>query len=282
MVRKLRQFFQEKKGFIEVPAQSRLSILAACEQPETLTEFRMNSVMYPLPQTGQMWLEHELLKNPSWPGCYCITTSYRDEPVVIEGRHQRIFPMFEFEAPGDFNALKELEQEFLMFLGFETPVPVNYYDMCQKYETTYLEAEHEMALANDYGAIISLELFPYHTQPFWNMKYAGNGNYNKIDILLYGMETIGSAERATNVEHMQQQFFALSEGKYSQILFNKFGKDRVLKELDTYLSFPMIPRFGGGIGLTRLERALQKAELFDFDQFYFVRSPITSINHLHQ
>ena len=61
MVNKLRKFFGEKKGFIEVPAQSRLSILAACEQPETITQFALNNVVYPLPQTGQMWLEHELL-----------------------------------------------------------------------------------------------------------------------------------------------------------------------------------------------------------------------------
>ena len=32
---------------------------------------------WPLPQTGQMWLEYELLKNPTAPGFFCVSTSYR-------------------------------------------------------------------------------------------------------------------------------------------------------------------------------------------------------------
>ena len=36
VVRKMRFFFQEAKGFVEVPAQSRQSILAACEDPATI------------------------------------------------------------------------------------------------------------------------------------------------------------------------------------------------------------------------------------------------------
>ena len=38
-VTKMRQFFKEEKGFTEVPTQSRLSILAACEDPKTIGEF---------------------------------------------------------------------------------------------------------------------------------------------------------------------------------------------------------------------------------------------------
>lgn len=272
MVRKLRHFFQEKKGFIEVPTQSRLSILAACEQPETVTEFLLNSLTYPLPQTGQMWLEHELLNNPQWPGCFCITTSYRDEPVIIEGRHFRIFPMFEFEAPGDIDSLRSLEKELLTFLGFEEPVSIDYKSVCDRYETQHVHAEHEMALSKEIGQAISLEFFPQESQPFWNMKYRGNGLYNKIDVLLYGMETIGSAERATDVDHMRKQFFALSDGKYAQLLF-KFGKERVMKELDEYLALPMFPRYGAGIGMTRLERAMVLAGLIPSEFTYQPSAP---------
>lgn len=281
MVQKLRNFFQEKKGFIEVPAQSRLSILAACEQPETISQFSLNNTTYPLPQTGQMWLEYELLNNPDWAGVYCITTSYRDEPNPIEGRHLRIFPMFEFESHGGFHELKQLEQELLLFLGFETPVCLTYNDICKKYETQTIESEHESVLAQKIGNVISLEMFPARTQPFWNMKYAGNGLFNKIDILLHGMETIGSAERGTDTEFMREQFFAISGGRYSQLLLNKFGKERVFKELDEYLALPMIPRFGAGIGLTRLERAMELSGMFGHAQptFYKTRqaSPTLAI-----
>ena len=263
MARALRHFFQDKKGFVEIPAQSRLSILAACEQPETITQFTLDNIVYPCPQTGQMWLEHELLMNPDWRGCFCITTSYRDEPNPIEGRHLRIFPMFEFEAHGTFDDLKALEEELLIHLGFQIPIPISYEDVCKKYEAQTIEHEHEQTLWKELGNCISLEKFPSRTSPFWNMKYAGNGLYNKIDILLHGMETIGSAERETDAYKMREEFFAISQGKYSQLLFNQFGKERVLKELDAYLAFDMFPRFAGGIGLTRLERAFELSGLFE-------------------
>lgn len=262
LVYTLRHFFQIKKGFIEVPSQSRVSILAACEDPKTVTEYRLGGLIYPLPQTGQMWLEHELLKNPEMPGFFCITTSYRDEPNPIEGRHLRIFPMFEFESHGTLDDLRKLEIELLEYLGFATPVSIDYLQAAESYETPILQAAHEFALEKKYGASISLEHFPHHTHPFWNMKYAGSGIYNKIDILLHGMETIGSAERETDIAYMRERFFTIENGAYADLLFAKFGKDRVLAELEEYFALPMFPRFGGGIGLSRLARAMELSGLF--------------------
>ena len=51
-VYKMRQYFREAKGFIEVPTQSRRSILAACEDPKTISQYEFNGVNWPLPQTG--------------------------------------------------------------------------------------------------------------------------------------------------------------------------------------------------------------------------------------
>jgi len=262
LVRKLRQFFQDQKKFIEVPAQSRLSILAACEQPQTITQYMLGGANYPLPQTGQMWLEHEILQNPKWPGVFCVTTSYRDEPHPIEGRHQRIFPMFEFEAAGGFDDLKQLEADLLEHLGFPRPASITYLEACAKYQTKTIEAEHELALARELGPSISLEYFPEHTNPFWNMKYAGEGLYHKIDVLLHGMETIGSAQREVDAVRMLDQFYKIENGEYSRLLISKFGQERVKSELDRYLGLPMRNRFGGGIGLTRLARAMQMEGLF--------------------
>ena len=53
-VHKMRQYFREEKGFIEVPAQSRQSILAACEDPATISQYIFSGINWPLPQTGQM------------------------------------------------------------------------------------------------------------------------------------------------------------------------------------------------------------------------------------
>ena len=262
MIRKLRQFFQQEKGFIEVPSQSRTSILAACEDPRTITQYCLGGVDYPLPQTGQMWLEAELLKNQSWPGVFCVTTSYRDEVDPIPGRHFRIFPAFEFEALGGFDALKRLEEELVTFLGFDKPKAISYTDACQKYGCSIIDANHELALYKEMGHSISLEKFPQRTNPFWNMKRYQGDLYSKIDVLLHGMETIGSAERETDKELMYQRFHTVENGEYSQLLFSKFGKKRVMEELETFLALPMIERFGAGIGMTRLERAMQMSNLF--------------------
>jgi aspartyl/asparaginyl-tRNA synthetase len=279
MVRRLRHFFQTKKGFIEVPAQSRTSILAACENPKSITKYTIGGNVFPLPQTGQMWLETELLNNPTWPGVFCITTSYRDEQTPIEGRHDRVFPMFEFESHGTFNDLKKLEEELLMFLGFDAPIAINYTDAAQAYETEIIEAVHETSMAAKYGASISLEKFPAHTNPFWNMRSVDDIIYEKIDILLHGMETIGSAEREIDPQRMYERFFTLENGEYGNVLFTKFGKDRVLKELDIYLALPMFKRFGGGIGLTRLERAMKLSGLLE-EQHLFYPQAQRSTEHM--
>ena len=113
----LRSFFLEK-GFLEVHTQNRLSILAACEDPTTVSTYNYAGNVWPLPQTGQMWLEHELLSKPEVPGFFCVSTSYRQEPNIIEGRHDLIFPMFEFEMPGTIDDLHKMEIELCAYLGF--------------------------------------------------------------------------------------------------------------------------------------------------------------------
>ena len=154
LVQKLRTFFVTK-NFIEVPSQSRLSILAACENPHSVKTFEYSGEIWPLPQTGQMWLEYELLKNPEWAGVFCISTSYREEKNPIPGRHELIFPMFEFESKGTMEDLLALELELLQFLGFSTPVEVNYEDVCKEYGgVKILEDEHESIMCNEKGSVI--------------------------------------------------------------------------------------------------------------------------------
>lgn len=263
IVEKLRHFFRDEKGFVEVPAASRLSILAACEDPRTVTLCTMGGQSWPLPQTGQMWLECELLNNPSWKGAFCLGTSYRNEPNPIPGRHDRTFPMFEFELHGDFEALKKMERELLLYLGFKAPISVEYEQACHTYGVDEIKAEQEGLLQKDVSNVISLEKFPLRVDPFWNMKYMGNGLFNKIDVILYGAETIGSAERSCNPEEMRDFFFTISNGKYAELFFKHFGKERTMAELDAYLALDFFTRAGGGIGVTRLERAMEQAGLLD-------------------
>jgi aspartyl/asparaginyl-tRNA synthetase len=256
----MRDFFLQK-GFVEVPTQSRLSILAACENPHSITTFTYQGEVWPLPQTGQMWLEYELLKNPDWAGCFCISTSYRQEKNPIPGRHEMIFPMFEFESKGTMTDMLKLESELLEHLGFDSPFECKYDDVCQEYGgVQILENEHEQRMWDEKGAVVSLQHFPVRTNPFWNMQHNDNGIFNKVDVILYGQETIGSAERSCDVEKMREMFYTIEGGKYSEKLFELFGKDRVEKELEKFFTHDFFPRFGGGIGMTRLARAYEMSQ----------------------
>ena len=256
--KEMRKFFQDEKGFIEVPTQSRKSILAACEDPSTISQYIFNGVNYPLPQTGQMWLEKELLENKDVKGVFCVSTSYRNEPNPVEGRHEKIFPMFEFESHGDINDMIELETELLSYLGFgEVHKVITYDDACKHYEVDLLDYDEEDALCKQYTPCVFLKDFPLRTHPFWNMMHKGNGIYNKVDVIMHGMETIGSAERATDVKEMRDQFYNISDGEYANLLFNHFGHKRVEDELEKYLSHDMFERFGGGIGVTRMVSAMK-------------------------
>ena len=99
--------------------------------------------------------------------------------------------------------------------------------------------------------------FPEWTSPFWNMSRNDDGTSRKIDVILGGMETIGSAERSTDKEQMRDTFYTISNGEYAQLIIDKFGRSRVEKELEDFLSFDFFPRSGGGIGVTRLISALK-------------------------
>jgi len=193
-VRKMRAFFEEK-GWIEVHTQNRLSILAACEDPNTISTYNYAGEVWPLPQTGQMWLEYELLNNPDWPGVFCLSTSYRNEPNPVKGRHDKIFPMFEFEMRGSMNDLIHLEAELLEYMGFgnkNTFAHKDYRELAKEYNVVELDHDHEERMCHENGPVVFLEEFPNITSPFWNMKQSNDGNSaKKVDVILHGIETIG-------------------------------------------------------------------------------------------
>lgn len=264
-VNTMRSFFLNK-GFTEVHTQSALSILAACEDPTTISTYQYNGKVWPLPQTGQMWLEQVLLKDPSLNGVFCVSTSYRNEPNPIKGRHDLIFPMVEFESKGNMSALQRLEIELLDYMGFNKNNTqytfANYLTMSRHYKTKELTHEYEMRLSEEFGKVFFLKNFPFYTSPFWNMKANfSTGIANKIDVIMHGMETIGSAERSTDPNVMRKMFHTISDGQYRDILYAQFSKKRVDKELEEFLSMDFFERYGGGIGVTRMIRAMEMSNL---------------------
>ena len=261
VVNKLRYFFLAKK-YVEVHTQNRLSILAACEDPSTISIYNYANSHWPLPQTGQMWLEYELLKDPSPPGYFCLSTSYRNEPNPIPGRHDLIFPMFEFELKGDLEDMQKLEGELLEHLGYGNKdgfIEGQYEDVANRMGVMDISHKEEMKLYKEDGhKVFFLKNFPEYTSPFWNMKRnPGGKTAKKIDVIMSGMETIGSAERSCDIEEMQTRFNNISGGMYAKTLYNHFGKERVDGEMAEFLKHTFITRSGGGIGMTRLIRSME-------------------------
>jgi aspartyl/asparaginyl-tRNA synthetase len=265
VTKKMRLFFWER-GFIEVHTQNRLSILAACEDPKTISTYEYAGKVWPLPQTGQMWLEYELLVQPKVPGYFCLSTSYRNEPNPVDGRHCLIFPMFEFELHGGLAELEQLEEDLLVYLGFGQASDFakgNYLDMARMYEIKEITRFEEARIGSEINPIFFLKYFPEYSNPFWNMKRNDVNPQvaNKIDVLLHGVETIGSAERSCDVAQMRETFYTIEGGQYAQKLYDLFGKERVVAELDEFLSFDFFQRSGGGIGVTRMIQAMQLSGL---------------------
>jgi aspartyl/asparaginyl-tRNA synthetase len=83
----------------------------------------------------------------------------------------------------------------------------------------------------------------------------------KIDVILSGMETIGSAERSVDIADMKLRFDTIMDGSYAQTIYDKFGKERVDKEMEDFFKHQFITRSGGGIGVTRLIKSMEKEGL---------------------
>lgn len=263
VVNKLRKFFLEK-NFIEVHTQNRLSILAACEDPFNVQTYNYADKVWPLVQTGQMWLEYEILKQPDVAGYFCVTTSYRLEPNPVPGRHDIIFPMFEFEFKGDMQELIALQKQLLTYLGYDSnKFYINTYkQIAEEFDTKELENEHEQRLYTEKSPVAFITDFPEFTSPFWNMKRnQGDDTSKKVDIILSGMETFGSAEREVDKHVMRDRFNTIMDGSYCNKLYELFGQERTQAELDEYLQLEFIKRSGCGIGLTRLIKSMKKENL---------------------
>ena len=59
-VSKMREFFKNEK-LLKFILKLVLSIIPACEDPKTISTYDYAGEVWPFPQTGQMWLEYEIL-----------------------------------------------------------------------------------------------------------------------------------------------------------------------------------------------------------------------------
>lgn len=250
------------------------SILAACESPETLLQYKEESTgrKFPLDQTNQMWFEYQLLEmgeNAGLTGLYCLTVSNRDEKNLEKRHPSRVvnkrFTMFEIEGLIDFEGYLQLMTELLVNLGVKERhlIRLSYRSACialgRDPDRWILTDEDEKTLTEKVSPAILLTHFPQRTNPFWNMAQAptpaqnGETLYLKADLLLGGMECAGGAQRSQEKQKQLDQFYALPG--YADTLFEKFG-EITNDEMDYYMILTHILRSGCGIGLPRLSEGL--------------------------
>lgn len=74
-----------------------------------------------------------------------------------------------------------------------------------------------------------------------------------------GVERGGISVEGRELDQASKRLVRVLEGTGAFVpghFIGKFGKERVLKELEEFLSLDLFPRFGGGIGMTRMMRAM--------------------------
>jgi aspartyl/asparaginyl-tRNA synthetase len=124
--------------------------------------------------------------------------------------------MFEFEMPGNLDDLETMEKELMEYLGWCSKggvVVKDYMQWCEDYGVEELEHEHEDRMCKEWqGRVCMIKNFPNYTSPFWNMKQNGDGTAAKIDVIIAGQETIGSAERVVILLRCERCFIQLVMG----------------------------------------------------------------------
>ena len=107
-----------------------------------------------------------------------------------------------------------MEKELVEHLGMGTQYSIivkDYNEWCGEFGVTELTHEHEDAMCKKWqGRVCMIKNFPNQTSPFWNMKQNGDGTAAKIDVIISGQETIGSAERSSDAEEMRENFHTIS------------------------------------------------------------------------
>jgi len=272
--------FLTQKNFKLVPSHlNQLEILAACENHKAIATTTLGGVKYPLPQTAQMLLEEYILTT-RLKRIFTYSISYRDEDVIDDNRHLRLFSMLEVESVGDFHTMIDFLSELCEWF-YKEPIFVTYKEaqdilgitstLTEDNETdlikVILERYNTKYNSNVSDIIVALTNFPKETNPYFNMEYE-DGNALKIDLLALSkstgkaLEIGGFAQRSSDVTAIRERFYTQTNGDYVKTLFSLFGEDRVMTALDTYLNqiemFTAKPenknvaRWGGGIGLARL------------------------------
>ena len=263
VIQSLREFFL-KKGYCEMYSGNCPSFMTISGNVQNTTSFLLQGSIFPLPQTYQLILETEIMKDDTLPGIFCIFSSYRDEETLIEGRHERIFPTLEFSTRGTLEDLIRIYRELLAHLSFENPdqIPQHSYDvMCIKLKDKVIGPSQEARIAEIHPEYIVTH-YSEDTFPMWDIcRDKVSSTVKNAILLLDGQKVISGAEKSCSSKDMQQAFIYHRKGKYITDLHRLYGSQRVNDELEMYLQNPFVPRISASIGISRLIRSMSFREL---------------------
>lgn len=253
--------------------------LAACENHKAIASTVFGNRIAALPQTAQMLLETYLLLFDDVNSIYTQSISYRDEEIVKDSRHLRLFSMLEIEQRGGFDKLKMFLELFSEYFFGKSIKFVSYFEALElvgkKLNDTLSEAD-ETVIVGEYDCPVGLYYFPESSNPYFNMSrttftYKGK-DYRvaeKIDLLVKdregrALEVGGFAKRSSDILDIINNFETLMDGAYKNTLYAIAGKSAINKEFDQYLTIlqaaiyrNMAERWGGGIGILRLLETMQ-------------------------
>ena len=68
-------------------------------------------------------------------------------------------------------------------------------------------------------------------------------------------------EKETDKEKLLANFYSMDNFNYANLLIQNFGKERVTKELDSYLEMTFFPRKTGSIKLPELIKSITELEI---------------------
>lgn len=224
--------FLNKLNFIELFTQNKLSILTICNDPKSMCTFNYGGYVWPLPQSGIIWLEHELINlnemnNPG--GIYTMCTCYKNDPNYTRKMSENIFeadivtPIFEFAAFGQYSDMQTMVINLLQELGFRTKFNIiNYNQIAKKRGSRELDITD---IVTD-KIVTFLEYIP---NPKWGMKYTTQVIILQTDVLTF-------SEHITDSNDLLETFYTYDNGSLAEYLYSQFSKERVDDELYKFIN----------------------------------------------
>jgi len=238
---KLYEFFKMQKNFRCAHAQSLLTILGGCQNPDQITVVELGNQKWPLPQTTLYSLEIMMMALPEEKGFFNLSTSYRNQKEIVMGTDHLVYPHLDYVFKGNLEALIQFNSELLTGLGYDSFTIVTYEDVCKKYETEALTQKHEDMICRDFGAVVLLikdEL----------------DKVNQVDVILHGHKTIQTSYQSNESNNLKK---IVEQSAESSIIKQILGHERLTQEVNEFMSLPLIDRCSGEINLNHLVRSMK-------------------------